>query len=162
MSAPITWLIASAVILSGCGVSPSAPEDLVGTWQMDKITRKGREFAAVQKLRKDGTFWMQGTTVPIPGAPISFIVQGTWRADSRHLYQTATNSEPMLGFSLNNEEMNALVSVSASKYSVRTSLGELRTFRKMKTTAEPGGAANRSQPVESQTNRTSPAAGSGR
>lgn len=98
---------------------------------MDKITQKDREFAAEQDLKRDGSFEMRGT-VPIPTGPITFVVRGTWRADSDHLYQTATNSEPDLGFPLHKEEIHTLISVGASKFSMRTPEGEVRTFRRKK------------------------------
>src|SRR6266498_650897 len=127
----IIFLSILAVIASGCDRSSGerTTEELVGIWHMDKVTQKDREFMAEQHWKKDGTFEMQGT-VPIPTGPITFTVHGTWRADSDHLYQTATNSEPDLGFPLNKEEINTLISVGASKFSMRTPDGEVRTFRK--------------------------------
>jgi hypothetical protein len=120
------------IAIGGCGraSSKSTTEKLVGVWQMDKITKKDQEFTAEQHLRKDGTFEMRGT-VPIPTlGPMTFVVHGVWRADSDHLYETGTNSEPNLGFPLNREEMHTLISVGTSKFSMRTPDGEVRTFRR--------------------------------
>jgi hypothetical protein len=123
-----------AVLVTGCDRSSSADsttEKLIGDWQMDKVTQKDREFTAEQHLKKDGTFELRGA-VPIPTGPITFVAHGIWRADSDHLYQTATNSEPNLGFPLNKEEMHTLISVGPSKFSMRTPDGEVRTFRRKK------------------------------
>ncbi len=122
-----------AVSLTGCGRSSgdAITDKLVGVWQMDKVTTKDREFTAEQHLKKDGTFEMRGT-VPIPTGPITFVVHGTWRADADHLYQTATNSAPILGLPLNREETYTLLSVGSSKFTIRTADRETRTFRRKK------------------------------
>jgi hypothetical protein len=127
----LLWSI-FAVLIGGCERSSDevTTQKLVRAWQMDKITDVIK-LTAEQHLKKDGSFEMRGTLV-VPGGSTKFVVQGTWRADSAHYYQTATNSEPNLGSPLNKEEMHVLTSVGSSKFSIHNSMDEVRTFRRKK------------------------------
>lgn len=137
----ITVVIA-ALVFGGC-VDRQA-DRLLGTWQTQLIPSEWGSNRITMTFFADGR--IAGTNAYFGGEALAW--HGTYRVQGSLIHRTVEGGTQEIGFRIQGDRMHI------------TSGNEAYTFTQVIT--EPDGASNGSQPIRSETNRTSSAAGSRR
>jgi hypothetical protein len=135
--------VVSLLVLGGCSANDA--DRLLGTWQTQVIPSEWGSNRITMTFFADGR--ITGTN-DLPGHEGALGWQGTYRVKGNVITRTILGRTQEISFRIDGDRMHQKLG------------DEDYTFTRIIT--EPNGPANQSQPIRSETNRASAAAGSGR